>query len=140
MRAMATCRLAATKSAWHKTYHEDPPGIDVSSAKTNVSWSYDGSCVTDSWGHRTNYGWFQQSGWTKVSSNTTAWRGCSYARTTSNSEFLNGVFCATIDTRTAYGPNEIRGQENGSYTMHWNGDKWGGCTALLSWHRSWGSS
>jgi hypothetical protein len=131
---------SSNKSAWHRTFYEDPPGLDVNSAKTNVSWSYNGSCVTNSWGHSTNYDWLWQSGWTKVASGTTSWQGCSYARTTSNSEFLNGVFCATIDTRTEYRPNELKGQENGNYTMAWDADAWGGCSSWLSFHRSWGSS
>lgn len=131
---------SSSKSAWHRTFYEDPPGLDVNSAKTNVSWSYNGSCVTNSWGHTTNYDWLWQSGWTKVVSGTTSWQGCSYARTTSNSEFLNGVFCVTIDTRTEYRPNQLKGQENGSYTMSWDADAWGGCSSWLSFHRSWGSS
>lgn len=132
-------RAAASASAWHKTYYEDPPGIDVNSATTNVSWSWNGSCVTDSWDHYTTYGWFEQSGWRKDWSSTTAWQGCSYARTTSNSHFFNGAFCVGIDTHTEYVPNQIKGEENGYYTMTWDANKWGGCNWLLSFHRSWGS-
>lgn len=33
---------AVTRSARHKTYYEDPPGIDVNSAETHVTWTYSG--------------------------------------------------------------------------------------------------
>ncbi len=134
--AEPTMSPAATRTAWHKTYYEDPASLDVNSAKTNVSWSYNGSCVTDSWNHVTNYGWYSPSGWRKDWSKTSSWQGCSYARTTSNSNFFNGAFCVGIDTHTEYLPNYIRGEEDGGYYMTWDANKWGGCTWLLSFHRS----
>ena len=127
----------ASRTAWHRTYFEDPPGIDVNSARTNVSWTYDGSCVTSSWDHVTNYTWF--TGWSKDSSSTTAARICSYARTTSYSTFKNTVFCNPLaSTWTHYEPNRLRGQEDGGYDMYWEWRKSGDCSSLLSFHRTYG--
>lgn len=106
--ADAPAAQATTRSARHKTYYEDPPGIDVNSAETHVTWTYSGGCVTSSRDHYTVYGWYSPSGWRKDSSSTTSYRYCGYARTTSNSYFFNGAFCFGIDTRTQYTPNESR--------------------------------
>lgn len=129
---------ATTRSARHKTYYEDPPGLDVNSAETNVTWTYSGGCVTSSRDHYAYYGWLAGSGWRKDSSRESAARFCEYARTTSHSYFFNGAFCVGIDTRTQYAPNEIKGQSNGTYYMKWSASKSGGCTSLLSFHRTHG--
>lgn len=130
----------ASRTAWHRTYYEDPPGIDVNSAKTNVSWTYSGGCVLSSSNHVTNYTWFVPTGWYRLSSSTTSGRICSYARTTSNSAFRNYPFCVSfLSTTTRYEPNEIRGRPDGSYSMTWTASKSGDCSSLLSFHRTHGT-
>jgi len=133
-------QAASTKSAWHKTYFEDPVFIDVNSAKTFVTWTYNGSCVTSSSGHKAQYGWYTPTGWRLDWQNFSSSRNCSGAISTSNSHFSNGAFCATIDTHTEYVPNKIRGNPSGSYSLWWDANKWGGCNWLLAFKHSWGSS
>ena len=134
-------QAAATRTAWHKTYYEDPLTIDVNSARTNVTWTYSGGCVQSSWGHTTNYGWFTPTGWYKVLSSTTSGRNCSYARTTSYSTFGNWPFCSpSIFTTAKYAPNEIKGRWDGAYVMRWDATKSGDCAYLLSFHRRHGYS
>jgi hypothetical protein len=130
--------LATSRSAWHKTYFEDPSGLDQTSARTNVSWTFDGSCVTGSWNHVTNYGTF--GSWSRVSSNTTKSSGCSGAVTSSRSEFLSQTYCAGFDTRNEYDPNWVSGEGDGTYDMTWSADAWGGCSSVLSFHRTHGYS
>jgi hypothetical protein len=126
---------SATRGAIHITFYEDPPGLTVNEAQARLQWRYNGSCVTDSWDHVGVFHWLSGSGWKKDSSSVTASRSCAYAETLTNSRFTNNIFCLTIDTHTRYTPNRIRGQENGSYTMYWDADAWGGCNWLLSFHR-----
>lgn len=131
----------ATRSAWHRTFHEDPPGFDVNSSTTHVSWSYENGCVQSSWDHYTRYTWLAATGWYKDSSSTTAGRTCTYARTTSHSVFKNWPFCITfLSTTTRYEPNQIRGRWDGAYVMSWSASKSGDCSYLLSFHRTHGSS
>lgn len=124
----------SSRSAWHRTRYRDPALLTVTRATTNVSWNYNGSCVTNSWGHTTNYYWLAASGWSKTSSNTSASQNCSRARTTSNSYFRNSAFCVGQPTTyTSFAPNRIDGNANGSYTAAATPSKSGGCSSWLSY-------
>ena len=138
LHAGPTAQLAS-RSAWHRTYYEDPPGIDVTAVKTNVSWNYNGSCVTSAWGQTASYSYFNTSGWSIDWKSTTKGRTCSSGWTKARAQFFNGIFCAGGDTWTKYDPNRINGQENGTYTMNWSANKWGACSSWLSFHRTHGS-
>lgn len=133
-----TARLAS-RSAWHRTYYEDPFAIDVNAVKTNVTWSYNGSCVTSASGQTASYSYFHTSGWSIDWKATTKGRTCSSGWTKGRAQFFNGIFCAGGDTYTKYDPNRINGQENGTYTMNWTVNKWGACNSWLSFHRTHGS-
>lgn len=50
---------STTKSGWQKTYYEDPVGKDVNSSKVNLTWTYNGTCVTSMSNNTTNYGWWR---------------------------------------------------------------------------------
>jgi|GEM_PF-6279676 len=127
---------STTKSGWQKTYYEDPVGKDVNSSKVNLTWTYNGTCVTSMSNNTTDYGWWSLTGWSKGPSATTANRTCAEAYTRSTSEFINGIFCSTVDTHTSYNPNKFSGLEDGSRSLYWIADKWGGCTNLLTFHRT----
>lgn len=138
--AGAEASVAATHAAWHQTRYRDPIFITVNGATTNVTWQSDGTCVSNSWGHTTDYTWLTASGWGKNWSETHASRDCAGATTTSNSAFVNGTFCVGgADTHTEYVPNTIRGQADGTYHMTWSASKSGGCSSLLHFNRTHGS-
>lgn len=123
----------AVRSAWHRTRYRDPALLTVTRATTNVTWDYNGSCVTNSWGHTANYYWLVASGWSKTSSSISATRNCSGATTRSNSYFRNSLFCVGQPTTyTRFTPNTVRGNANGSYTVTATPSKSGGCSSWLS--------
>lgn len=125
------------KHAWHRTFWEDPPGIDVNGVKVNVRWSYDGRCAYDS-SHWTDYDWFSPSGWRKIESNTRTHKACDARTTSSYAHFKNAAFCATVDTDTYYDRTVIVGRKDGGYTMGWDSYVRGGCSTLLRFSRAHG--
>ena len=148
---------ASTKSRYHETRYEDPPNIDVTRIRAKLTWTYTGTCVTNSWNHIGEHHWVWGTGWSKESSNTTASRTCSGgAYTNVYGLYRNGLFCKAIlawlpfplglawallqpATYNEYNRTRIRGNPDGSFTSIWNASKWGGCESLLSFERTTGS-
>jgi hypothetical protein len=127
--------LAVHSKGYHKSYFEDPPGIDVNSVRNDVDWVWNGSRVSNGI-CAYHYGWFSASGWglhennffCRYESSQTQLRSSSYAH------FKNGIFCAFIDTHTYYERNNAYGKANGNLVGTVNWRKTGGCTGLLSFH------
>lgn len=129
----------ANTGAFHKTYYEDPPGIDVTSVQADIRWSYDWSCVTNSWDHVGHWGWYSPSGWVRDNHSVNAYRYCDGATTIVYGLFHNTPFCWPYPaTYNEYDVTVVKGQKDGSYWMQWNAYKWGGCNELLSFHRTHG--
>jgi hypothetical protein len=134
--ASATTALAAVHSAgYHKSYYEDPVGIDVNSVRNNVNWYWNGSYVYNGYCSY-HYGWYSTSGWGLKENNFF----CRYensqtqVRSSSYVHFKNGIFCAFIDTHTYYDRNNAYGKYNGYLVGTVSAYKQGGCTGLLSFH------
>jgi hypothetical protein len=127
--------LAVHSKGYHKSYYEDPVGIDVNSVRNNVDWVWNGSRVSNGL-CEAHYGWFAGSGWglhennffCRYESSQTQLRSSSFAH------FKNGIFCAFIDTHTYYERNNAYGRANGDLVGTVNARKSGGCTGLLSFH------
>lgn len=126
---------AVHSKGYHKSYFEDPPGIDVNSVQNSVDWVWNGNTVSN--GHCAyHYGWFSGSGWglhennffCRYENNQTQVRSSSYAH------FKNGVFCFFIDTHTYYNRNNAYGKANGYLVGQITWRKSGGCIGLLSFH------
>lgn len=123
---------ATTKSSgWYRTWYQDPPGIDVTWARSTVTWNWNNiSTSTVTCGHA--WGWYSPSGWSR----TDQGQACSNPSTGAQSEtygrFRNGLFCATIDTINYHWPTYVFGRKNGSLVGQQNSSKFGGCTGLLS--------
>lgn len=143
---------ATTRRAYHKTFYEDPPGIDVNSVRAEVEWTSDGVCV-DSLisNHRGEWGWFTPSGWYRTRDAFNTYKDCAGASTSVEGRFQNDVFCRALvgpvwsliwgsdaSTWTEYDPTFIKGQLDGTYFMQWNAYKGGGCSNLLSFQREHG--
>jgi hypothetical protein len=131
----AKARAAATihSAGYHKSYFEDPPGIDVNSVRNDVDWRWNGVRVSDGfceWHH----GWF--AGWERREHNFF----CRYEneqrqlRSSSFVHYRNGIFCLTIDAHTWYERNNAYGRRNGDLVGTVNWRKEGGCVGLLSFH------
>lgn len=132
---------SSSKTAWVKHGYEDPPGLDVNWTKANVSWSYDGNCVNNSWNHTGSSYHLWVTGWTRDYINWNQFTNCSYARTQVNAQFHNSGFCFSQPTTyTKYHSTRIYGYWNGTYGYNNTSSKWGGCTNLLSPFTLYGSS
>jgi hypothetical protein len=129
----------ASAGAFHMTYYEDPIGIDVTSVQADIRWSYDWSCVTNSWDHIGHWGWYTPSGWVRDDYSVSAYRYCDGATTIVYGLFHNTPFCYPYPaTYNEYDVTVVKGQKDGSYWMQWNAYKWGGCNEMLSFHRTHG--
>lgn len=129
----------ASTGAYHRTYYEDPVTIDVTGARAELRWSYNWSCVTNSWDHVGRWDWFTPSGWVREAHSVNAYRDCNGATTIVYGRFRNTPFCWPLPpTYNEYDVTVVKGQRDGSYWMQWNAYKWGGCNELLSFHRSHG--
>lgn len=152
-------RTSAYRSEYFEARYEDPIDADVARIRVKLSWSYNQSCVTNSWNHTvdafmlTQTGWHQDSGWYSFTQN------CWQAKTTAhNYTFHNPIFCDALgaaaiiagslfnpwflaalwiaaqpDTYTRFNPMKIIGEEDGSYWASGAATKWGGCASLLSY-------
>jgi hypothetical protein len=150
---LSAAAAAATKSRYHETRYEDPPNFDVTRVRAKLTWTYTGTCVTNSWNHIGEHYWLSGTGWSKESSNTTASRTCTGgAYTNVYGKYRNGLFCKAIlawlppplglawallqpATYNEYNRTRIRGNPSGSFTSFWNASKWGGCDSLLTFER-----
>lgn len=135
----APAGVAAITGAWHRTYYEDPVRIDVTSVQAELRWSYNWSCVTNSWDHLGRWNWFTLSGWGLNRKTVNAFRDCNGATTIVYGLFQNTPFCWPLPaTFNEYDVTVVKTLRDGGYWMQWNAFKWGGCNELLSFHRSHG--
>jgi hypothetical protein len=133
--------VASSKSAWVKHGYEDPPGFDVNWTRSEVSWSYNGSCVTDSWAHDGDTYHLWVTGWTRDWFWWDSAQNCSWGRTRTFAQFHNSGFCiGQPTTYIKYDSTQIYGYSKGTYGYQLRSSKWGGCTNLLSPFVLYGSS
>lgn len=142
--ALAGLATSANARAYHKTFFEDPPQRDVSSSRAEVSWSYDGYCVTNSWDHWHRWGWLSFTGWTVEGTSVSADRTCDYATTSAYAKFKNEPFCDVVfgfpmpATFTEHDVTLIQGRWHGGYYWYYSFYKWGGCNDLLNFEHEHG--
>lgn len=82
----------SSASGNYKVWWEDIINLDVTSVQSNISWSYDGTCVTSASGSA-NYWWLTASGWSKNSSSSVITTGCASRVVKSDATYKNGAFC-----------------------------------------------
>jgi hypothetical protein len=130
-----------TLAFYMKTFYEDPVGIDVTSLRNDVEWTYSGGCNT-SYKTKRNATWFTPSGWYLRYVNDNNSFGCSNAIGNSDALMENDVFCPTFNdpesVYTHYNYNhEVDGKPNGTAVYSWNDyvdSTLGICYRLLSHH------
>ncbi len=106
----------STASSYNWTWREDILGIKMTQDRTNISWSYNGSCslVGSTSGQWT---WATGTGWQIVSNSGNELESCADYRGETKSTFKNSWFCAPLPTvYTYYYYVRAYGQENGSIT------------------------
>jgi hypothetical protein len=110
--------LAATSTAsgYNWTWWEDVLGIKMTQDRTNISWSYNGSCALTG-STSGEWSWAYGTGWSIVSYSGSEYETCSYYRGTTVSKFKNTSFCWPLPTvYTYYYYVRAYGQENGTIT------------------------
>lgn len=142
--AAAAGRGDPTLAFFMKTFYEDPAGIDVTSLREDLEWTYSGGCNTsDKW--KRNATWFTPSGWYLRYVNDSPSFGCNNAVINSDALMENDLFCPTVfhdpeSVYTHYNYNhEVIGKPNGSAVYAWNDyvdSTLGLCYRLLSHHDS----
>lgn len=124
--------LSSQETVWLKTSFEDPIQIDVNDVYVEVTFTYNGACVLDSWGHNAVWGYFSGSGWYLASNSGSAARNCSYAATQATGYFENWAWGNDNQlTWTRHCQTTVYGEENGSQTNQYNLTKGGEDAGLL---------
>jgi hypothetical protein len=108
----------------------DPIGIAVNSDETDLTWSWNGSCVSNG-SVVGRWNWFWPDGWSRESWFVNQLHYCSYWRGSSGSVFKNSIFCAGQTTWAYYDWVRVAGWYDGTYTPTWSSHVAGGCTSLL---------
>lgn len=103
---------ATSSSGYYRVWWEDVIHLRVNEVKTNVSWTWDGSCVTASNGSA-NYWWLTTTGWYKDSSSVFIARSCDNARVYTDAVYKNSSFCAGTVT-TSYNNVTAQGKYSGT--------------------------
>lgn len=123
---------SGTSSAYYRVWWEDIVNWRVNEAKSNIAWSYNGSCVTSASGSLTPY-WLTTTGWTKTYSGVWITTGCSSRKVYSVVIYKNGAFCWPGDVFTYYNNVTVRGTAtnglSGWYDATWT-DSPIGCPPL----------
>lgn len=129
--------LSQTTSTEHIfSKYSDPFGVNVTSLKDDVTWTWDGSCV-DSGSYSRNAYWYSNDGWAVNNASGMgvgdAWyTSCSYDNVDTHAHFLNGIFCAGQTTYNDYWYQRLYGYANGGIDYSFYITDSGGCTNLLT--------
>lgn len=111
-----TLAATSTASGYNWTWWEDVLGIKMTQVRTNISWSYNGSCAQTG-STSGEYYWAYGTGWSIVSYSGSEYETCSYYRGQSVATYKNTSFCWPLPTvYTYYYHVRAFGQENGSIT------------------------
>ena len=106
--------IAATSSAYYEVWWEDFVNIDTTKVRSNIAWTWNGSCVTSASG--SGYFWWRSgTGWSLVSRSSFITTGCTSRRVYSDAHYRNGSFCWPLPaTHTYYDNVTVRGSYNGA--------------------------
>ena len=122
--AAATVSPATTYSAsgYERAWFNDAPGLELNEVKSNLSFSYNRSCVTSSSG--SGYWWWRSgSGW-EPPTNKGSWiaTSCNNSKVWSQADYKNTGFCWPYTSNTHYRGVSVQGRYDG-YLFGWV-DSW----------------
>jgi hypothetical protein len=103
----------ASSSGYERAWTTDVVGITLTSDQSNVSWSWNGSCVTSSSGSA-YWTWHSGTGWS-APYNKGSWisRTCNNAKVWSQATFKNSSFCWPLTVHSQYTGVSAQGKFNG---------------------------
>jgi hypothetical protein len=122
-----------------RQWYEEPAQQSVGEVTNTVRWRPSATCASPTTGEDTvNYrlDWLEQTGWRLIDHEWRRGFNCDRVLSHSIVHYRNGVFCATIDTDVFFDKNRVEGLPGGSTRWVWEARKFGGCSALLSYHRN----
>lgn len=124
----------ATRSAFTKSWFEDPSGIDVTYTEVGTTWTYGGGCVSGVSGWY-NHSYFVPTGWWVIGG--PSWNNsytCSQSTSNLYAAYANELFCPGTGNLTynIYNRTRVEGKADGSVFYAWPATKSGGCSSLLS--------
>lgn len=128
----AAGRAALAAGSWSGALQvnvEDPVQINVTSTRSTLDWSYDGTTLSAD--HGADWSWFTLSGWERRDHRWTPVNTGTVASTDTYGKFRNGVFCFGITTWSEHRQTYFEGRPDGTWA--WSADvvKSGGCNGLL---------
>lgn len=136
----ATTSLAAdpTKAYFLRTWYEDPLGIDVTSLRNDVEWSYVPGVCNTSYKWKRHATWYTTTDWYLQAAGDQPSFTCGNAQSNSHADMANGSFCAPLNTTYThyYYTHYVWGGYNGNAHYGWHDEKVGPCSTLLSHHYS----
>jgi hypothetical protein len=130
------CGGSTHSAGWHKSWWEDPVGLDVNSVTSFLDWNWitndsvwGASCVNE-------FRYYAPTWWEMVSHNAQ----CEYTpnhmqiESSGYAHYHNGRFCFGGDTQVFYNRNRIIGFHDGSLLAIIVASKQGACADLLEFH------
>jgi hypothetical protein len=109
----ATTASSGSGSAYFVVRWFDVVGLKVTGTRSNVSWSWNGSCVTSSSGSATYY-WRTGSGWLRDTYGSWIYRYCSHSTVSTDAIYKNGAFCWPGTVWNYNYDVQVRGWYNGT--------------------------
>ncbi|MCL6549587.1 MAG: hypothetical protein K6T37_01075 [Acidothermus cellulolyticus] len=112
---------------------EDVVGLELNEARSNISFSYNGSCVTSASG--SGYWWWRSgSGW-EPPTNKGSWISttCNNAKVWSQADYRNTGFCLGYTSKTPFRGVTVQGRYDG-YLFGWVDNWWWNACLPFSFH------
>lgn len=101
-----------SSSAYFRVAWYDVIGLKVNEDRSNISWSWDRTCVRSSSGSG-SWWWRSGSGWSLYSRDAYIYRYCSHTTVQTDATFRNGAFCWPGVVWTYDRDVQVRGWYNG---------------------------
>lgn len=104
---------SGTKTGYYRTYWQDIADIEVNSVKVSLTWSWNGTCVTQASSSAT---WTFRSGtgWTNPSRGAWQANGCLFTKGYADAQFQNKPFCYPVTVDVFYDNVSTYGYNNGA--------------------------
>lgn len=123
---------SADRNVYQQLRHVDPPGWTVNWIKSDLSWTFTGTCVTWAW-YGWDDGWMAHTDWGRDYFEHQTTFECSLARLKTWGRYKNQLFCdPTSWTYTKYRYNTVTGYGTGAKGYGASATKWGDCASWLS--------
>lgn len=120
-------------SGYERAWFEDVVGLELNEVKSNISFSYNGSCVTSASG--SGYWWWRSgTGW-ESPTNRGSWisTSCNNSKVWSQADYRNTGFCWPYTSNTHFRGVTVQGRYNG-YLYGWVDNWWWNACLPFSFH------